>query len=320
MTRRSWVLVALVLAAASCSGKSKPKGRVVVAVTVDWEGAFFSPEGLDALDELRKQIGNAPITHFVSAAYFTKREPDPRAATVLAEAIHKGDELAIHLHAWKSLAEAAKVEPKLSPSFLTGTDKLLDFDDGDKGFDVDLDVYSEQELRALVHTSQQLLAQTKLPVSKSFRAGGYLGTPKVMQALRDEGFTVDSSATDYRQPDAQKFVNLPKRIREVWPKIDSTTQPFVVDPAKGPLLEMPIAATGDYVDVAALAGVLDAAYARLQTDPDRDQFVVLGFNQETAAGFAPLLGQALAKLGPHKDALTFTTIENAAELARSTAK
>jgi hypothetical protein len=312
-----------ILALAACARpRTHGKGRIVVAVTVDWEGVTFTPDGLDAIDELRRTLGDAPVTHFASAAYFTKDHPDPKAVTNLAESVHPGDELAVHLHVWRSLARASGLEAKLSPSFVTGTDKLFAFDDGDVGFDTDLDVYSVSELRALIRTSRRLLEQTHLPVSRTFRAGGYLGTPKVMQALREEGYLVDSSATDYRQIDAKKDAFLPRRIREVWPKLEATTQPFFVDP-QGPqgrqLLEMPIAATADDVTVTDLAGLFDAADAALQKAPDRDVFVVLGCNQETAQDFAPRLGEALTKLHGRKelaDRLLFTTVAKAAELAR----
>ena len=125
--------------------------------------------------------------------------------------------------------QASDIEAKLSPSFLTGTDQLLNFDDGDVGFDIDLDAYSVPELRAMLRTSRRLLEQTRLPVSKTFRAGGYLGTPKVLQAIHDEGFTVDSSATDHRQLDELKVEVLPKRIKAIWPGVDTGSQPWLVD-------------------------------------------------------------------------------------------
>jgi hypothetical protein len=319
------VVAAAVAGLGACSAKPDAKGRLVVAVTVDWEGAELSPDGLDAIDELRKQLGAAPITHFVSAAYFTKDHADPHAATSLAESIHPGDELAIHLHAWRSLARASGVEPKLSPSFVTGTDKLFDFEDGDVGFDTDLDVYSVTELRALIRTSARLLAQTHVAVSKTFRAGGYLGTPKVLQAVREEGYLVDSSATDYRQIDEGKDTVMLKRVQEVWPKTETTTQPYFVDgtaPARQ-LLEMPIAATADYVTAADVVITFEAAEARLQKAPTKDVFIVVGCNQETANDFAPRLGEAIAKLRathPLADHLWFTTVEKAAALARPSAR
>jgi len=313
-------LVVFVVGGCSSSPSPAPvKGRVVVALTIDWEGAYLSPEGLDALDELRQKFGQAPLTHFVSAAYFTKTTPDPTTVASITQAVRKGDELAVHLHAWRSLAKASEVEPKLSPSFLTGTNKLLEFEDGDVGFDTDLDAYSVPELRTLLRTSRRLLEQTHLPISKTFRAGGYLGTPKVLQAIREEGFTVDSSATDYRQLDEQINEVLPNRIKAIWPNVDTLTQPFQVPGTQ--LVEMPIAAFADYATAAEIVAIFEAAHVRLRKDPGRDVFVVLGFHLETAADFAGRLDEAMQQLRARRelvDGLLFATIETAAERARTT--
>jgi hypothetical protein len=313
----------LAVVVGGCSSSSPPptKGRIVVALTIDWEGAYLSPEGLDALDAVRKSFGTAPITHFISAAYFTKASPDPTTVGSIAEAVRKDDELAVHLHAWKSLAKASEIEPRLSPSFLTGTNKLLEFDDGDVGFDTDLDAYSVPDLRALLRTSRRLLEQTRIRISKTFRAGGYLGTPKVLQAIREEGFTVDSSATDYRQLDEQINEVLPNRIKAIWPGVDTASQPWLVQGPGTQLLEMPIAAFADYATPDEIVAIFTAAHARLQKEPGRDVFVVLGFHLETAADFAGRLDEAMQKVRMRKeitDDLLFTTVESAAERARRT--
>lgn len=318
---RTWVLL-LAIAAGGCSraATTPSRGQIIVALTIDWEGAYFLPEGLDALDETRRRLGEAtPLTHFVSAAYFTKDAPDPKAASILTDEIKKGDELAVHLHGWRSLAKAAGIEPKLSPSFLTGTEKLLEFEDGDVGFDLDLDAYSVPDLRALVRTTRRLLEQTHLPISKSFRAGGYLGTPKVLQALREEGFTIDSSATDYRQLDERKDDVLPRRIRAIWPGIDTTAQPWLVGAAAGGLLEMPVAAFADYATAAEIVAIFDAAHKRLQQAPERDVFVVIGFHMETAQEFSGRLIEAIDKVRGRPELageLVFTRLADAAERAR----
>ena len=324
MPARIWAYLAvIVVAGCSRSSSSDPpiKGQIVVALTIDWEGAYFSPEGLDALDEFRRALASAPLTHFVSAGYFTKDAPDPRTVATLTEAVRKGDEIAVHLHAWRSLAKASGLEPKLSPSFLTGTDKVLEFEDGDVGFDIDLDAYSVPELRSLLRTSRRLLEGTHLPISKTFRAGGYLGTPKVLQAIHEEGFAVDSSATDYRQLDERKDEVLPTRIKAIWPSVDTTTQPWFVPAPGGSLLEMPIAAFADYATTDEIIAVFDAAHARLAKTPGRDVFVVVGFHQETAQDFAVRLVEAMKKVRGRRelaDGLVFTTVEGAAARARTT--
>lgn len=338
MPIRIWASLAALVAVGCSPSKpvlAPPKGQIVVALTIDWEGAYLSPDGLDALDEFRRALGPAPgaptaapvppvppvpMTHFISAAYFTKDPPDPKAAATIIQAVQNGDELAVHLHAWRSLAKASGIEPKLSPSFLTGTDKLLEFEDGDIGFDTDLDAYTVPELRALLRTSRRLLEQTKIRISKTFRAGGYLGTPKVLQAIREEGFIADCSATDYRQLDERKDEVLPKRIKEIWPSVDTTSQPWFVDARGGPLLEMPIAAFADYATADEMVAVFEAAHARLRKEPGRDVFVVLGFHQETAHDFSGRLGEAIQKVRGRPelaDGLVFTTVESAAERARS---
>jgi len=318
---RIWAYLVAIAVGGACSKASAPaKGRVIVSLTIDWEGAYLSPDGLDALDEVRRRVGPAPVTHFVSAAYFTKDRPDPAAAATIAKEVLPGDEVGLHLHAWRSLAKASGLEPKLAPSFLTGTDKLLDFDDGDVGFDLDLDAYSVPELRAMVRTSKRLLEQAHLPVGRTFRAGGYLGTPKVLQAIREEGFTVDSSATDYRQLDERKDEVLPKRIKAIWPGIDTTAQPWLFDARSGRLLEMPVAAFTDYATTAEIVAVLEAAHGRLQQTPGRDVFVVLGFHLETAEDFSGRLSDALEKVRARPELageLVFVTVGDAAERARS---
>ena len=323
MSATVWATLAATLLAGCSSASSTTaaaKGRIVVALTIDWEGAYLSPDGLDTLDELRRFLGPVPLTHFVSAGYFTKDHPDAAVTSVLTESVHKGDELAVHLHAWKSLARASGIEPKLAPSFLTGTDKLLEFEDGDVGFDTDLDAYGVPDLRAMVRTSRRLLEQTRLPLSKTFRAGGYLGTPKVLQAIREEGFTVDCSATDYRQLDERKDEVLPKRIQAIWPNVETTSQPWFASAPGGPVLEIPIAAFADYATAAEIVAVFEAAHARLYKDPGRDVFVVLGFHQETAHEFAGRIHEAMEKVRGNKelaDGLVFTTVESAAQRARS---
>jgi hypothetical protein len=309
MTNRLAACAALAFAAC---GEPPAAGRVVVAITVDWEGAYFSSEGLDALADIRTAAGDAPITHFLSAGYFTKRDADAPAA-YLREAIRKDDELAIHLHLWQSLARAAGVEPKVSPSFLSGTDKLTEFPDGDMGFETDVDVYEASELRAMLRTSRRMLEQTGHRVSTSFRAAGYLGTPRLLQAIRDESFTVDSSAVDHRpivDPGGTVFA---ARVAEVWPGVTPSTRPFAIELRGGSLLELPIAAVVDYVAADEVVAVIDAARATLEDDPDRgDVVVVLALHHETGAEFGPRLREALERLRARGAQLAFETVERAA--------
>ncbi len=171
----------------------------------------------------------------------------------------------------------------------------------------------------MIRTGRQLLVDLKVPGVEELSRGRLSGTPKVLQAIREEGFTVDSSATDSHQVVAQKDAFLAQRIHEVWPAIDIGAQPYFVDRGKQ-LIEMPIAVTADYVSAPQIVGVFEAAHARLQKDPSHDVFVVLGCNQETAQDFAGLLGTAIASVRARPELaneLVFTTVEKAADRARA---
>lgn len=293
-------------------------------MTIDWEGAYFSGPALDALDSLRGKLGaDVPLTHFVCSGYFSKEEPDPAAFENIRTSVRPGDELALHLHLWKSLAVAASIEPKLSPSFLTGTDELIEFPDGDVGFDTDLDVYGVADLRALVRTSKKLLGPTEITVSTSFRAGGYLATPKVLQAIRDEGFTTDSSAAAADQFSGPKDKILRQRIKEVWPTARPDTQPYVISTPSGPIVEMPISAVADYVSAGDITDVIASAHERLAKDRTKNVFVVLAFHQETADEFGARILEAIQRIRAKPQIaadLAFTTIEKAAEIVRGPPK
>ena len=308
-------------------------GHILVSVTVDWEGAYLSEDGLDMLDALRRRLPEVPFTHFVSAGYFTTRsvatktEPtsEPPAgeslqpATELKAQVKPGDELAIHVHAWGSLVRAAKVPVHFAPSFLSGKAKLLEFDGGDVGFDSDLDNYSVQELRAIIATSRRLLTAAGLVPSTSFRAGGYLGTPKVLEAARAEGLDVDASAIDHKQLEGTENAVHQARLKAVWPSVDSSTQPYAIKTPSGDILEVPIAAFMENASVAEILDLLQRANARLAKAPDADVFVVLGFHQETAQEFGPMLLDAVEKMRADptlKTKVRFVTVQSAAKAFR----
>jgi len=102
--------------------------------------------------------------------------------------------------------------------------------------------------------------------------------------------------------------------------VETTSQPWFASAPGGPVLEIPIAAFADYATAAEIVAVFEAAHARLHKDPGRDVFVVLGFHQETAHEFAGRIHEAMEKVRGNKelaDGLVFTTVESAAQRARS---
>jgi hypothetical protein len=306
---RSTIFCALAVMGCS-SAPPAERHHIVVALTVDWEGAYVSRDGLDELASLRGRLDGAPMTHFVSAAYLTKKTPDPALAPELVAAAARGDEIAMHLHVWSSIARAAGITPKPRPSFLSGTDKIVEFEDGDDGFDTDLDAYDVPALRAMLKVSRLKLEELGIDVSSSFRAGGYIVSANVRKALHMEGYTVDSSAIDANELAMADY--LPQRVRAVWPAVIPTAQPFVVEG----LVELPIAAVADYTTSARIAAVFDAAAERLKADPSHHVFVTIALHQETAAEYAKRVGDAIdaARVRIGHDAFIFVTVEKAAYL------
>jgi hypothetical protein len=174
-----------------------------------------------------------------------------------------------------------------------------------------------------VRASKKLLEPTDITVSGSFRAGGYLATPKVLQAIRDEGFTTDSSAAAADQFTAPNDKILRQRIKEIWPAAKPSTQPYVIQTPSGPIVEMPIGAVADYVTAGDIADVITSAHEQLEKDRTHNVFVVLAFHQETADEFGTRIFDAIQRIRAKPAIaadLTFTTIEKAAEIVRGPPK
>ena len=291
---------------------------MVVSVSIDWEGAYFDADAVVALAEVRRQNPDVPITHFVCPAYYTK--PGANAAEVTAflrENMAKGDEIGIHLHVWNSLVQAARVPVRSGRSFLTVDGRLMEFE-GDAGFDLEPAIYTTSELRAIIATSRRLLETGGFQVAPVFRAGGWLANPSVLEAARAEGMTVDSSAIDAswlgEGASSEGFEVLAARVRTLWPKVDRTTQPFVIDTPAGEVIEIPDSGgMADHVASEEMEDHVEWAARSAQ----RPIFVHLGFHAETAHRYADLLSRALANLRRRKVPMEFVTVSRAAELARA---
>lgn len=292
------------------AGSDLQRGRIVTAITVDWEGAYGTRDGQAALVELQAKLGGAPLTHFVSAAYFVRAAPDPDVAQFLAAQASSGSELAMHLHVWSSVVQAAGIDPRRGPSFMTGTDKLFALESGEEGFDVDLDTYSSSEIVRMLRVSRAKLEEQGLSISHSFRAGGYLASPAVRHALRADGYEVDSSAVDPRRVAGSN--HLASRLREVWHGVDVSV-PQRLDG----LIEIPIAAIADSTTPERMDEIIDAAATQLQSDPSRNVYVTIALHQETATDHVSVVANALSRARKRfgAAAFLFTTTEKLAYLA-----
>lgn len=274
----------------------EPTGRVRLAVSVDWEGRELGPSNLAAMRAWREAVPGVPLTHFLNAAYYTKPGADAAAVTsLIASALLPGDELGLHVHGWRSLFAAAGVTYRDRPTFWRGMAEGAQPGLTDSGHEVEIGAYEVDELRAVLRRSRALLGEGGFTIGPAFRAGGWMATPRVLEAIRGEGFTIDSSATDGRWHDELTGYALRARIPEVWPGVSEETQPYRIATAAGVVLEMPdTGALADYVTVDEMVAHVRRAAARLR--PGQDLFVHVGFHQETAARYAARVSQALREL------------------------
>ena len=295
--------------------------RVRVAVSVDWEGRDLSNVNLLAFTAMRDAHPKIPLTHFLNAAYYTKEDAEAEKVTRFTRKVLKeGDELGLHIHPWRSLVEAAGVEYRETPT-VWGPQFKVRARGGDAGHEVVLEAYEVKELRAIIRTARKILGEHGFELSPSFRAGAWLAGPKVREAIRREGFTVDSSSTDTVWHDELAKYALPGLIREIWPKVTKTSQPFFMETPGGKLLEMPdTCALADYVTAEEMADHVAAAVARLEKS-DKDLYVHIGFHQETAARYASRIIQAIRMIQEaHGGRVVFETLDASARHARAAMK
>lgn len=264
----------------------QPTGRLRVTVGVDWEGAYLDPDGLAELAAFQKALPQVPITHWVCPAYLTKPQATHDLQGALEDAVRKHDEVALHLHGWSSLAAAAGVEHKDGPSFFEAGGELIQFEDGDDGFELELAAYDRDEFRKILRSSRKLLESTGVTVLPIFRGGAGIIEGHILEILVAEGFVADASLipaqfwrTEHEAPE-----QMVKRVLDVWGPRDDFVAPHWIETPAGKILELPSApGFGDYSSVEDFLAYADAAVERLKLRPQEDVYLHFGFHQETAA-------------------------------------
>lgn len=298
-------------------------GAVRLAISVDWEGRELDAKNLAAIERFRTRFPEVPLTHFLNAAYFTKGGAesggDAAIAARIKRALRPQDELGLHLHGWRSLIEAAGVEFQQAPSFW-GAGKPLKPVGGDEGHEVEIAAYSAVELeRILTFSKETLRKRGGFEIGGSFRAGGWVAPPHVLEGVAAAGFGVDTSAVPPSWHEELSGLALRGRIQQLWGQVRPTTQPYRVQTPKGVVIEMPdTGALADYVTAREMTTHVREALARQRLRPDGEIYVHLGFHLETAARYLPRLAQALTRLRTDADPrLALETLEQSAARAKA---
>ncbi len=271
------------------------QAAIKIVVSVDWEGRDLAPENIQAMQTFRKDYPQIPLQHFLNAAYFTKPQVDAvQVAATMRSVLRPGDEEALHIHPWRSLAKAAGVNFRTEPAFRGYLD--LSKCDPDCGHDVNLASYSEDELRKWIRTSISILTQQGFARPKSFRAGAWMAEARTFRALAAEGIVLDSSGT-YAEFLKERWGHslLYPVVGKIWASITPTSQPYTLEPLPGKtLVELPDnGCLADYTPAESILDTFQKNVALWKQDPSRDVYVAIGFHQETAQKYIERIRQGI---------------------------
>ncbi len=272
------------------------QGKVLIVVSVDWEGEDLQESNLKSIQDFRRDFADIPLQNFLNAAYYTKPRADAAQVTKAIKSILRPkDEQALHIHAWRSLVESSGVRFRTFPSMVMGEVNLAGCS-FDCGHEVVLTAYTNQELRKIIARSVEILQREGFDRPKSFRAGGWQANDNMLEALVAEGFSLDSSATpaEFLKPQWEQY-NLYGFVRKLWSKTNSISQPYIYQTSKGQkILELPNnGCLSDYMTGDDMLKVFQENASILKKNPGKDVYVSIGFHQETATEYLPRLREAI---------------------------
>jgi hypothetical protein len=279
--------------------------KLIVVVSVDWEGRSLLPENLQCMAAFRRKHPDVPMQHFLNAAYYTRHGIDASQTTrAIREVLLPEDDHGLHIHAWQSLLAAAGVETNDLSGFLRDDGRVAraaddwGFFPAEAGYDTAIEDLRVDALESVVATSARILVEQGFRHPIAFRAGAWMSGRNVQEALARNGFVIDCSAVDVG-PVVRRFGNIPlcDRLRELWPAVDDTSQPFRVDTQCGPLWQVPNNANlVDYLTAEEVVAIFARNAERWEQMPTRNWFVSTGFHQETARVFLSRLDEAIVEM------------------------
>ncbi|MCP3955427.1 MAG: choice-of-anchor D domain-containing protein [Desulfobacterales bacterium] len=259
--------------------------KVIVLISVDWDGHDLLASNLKPMKDLRlggTSFENVPITHFISAGYFTKlrrkRSDWDGYGTKIRDVIKPIDECGLHVHSYHSLLKCAGVDPK-GPDDWAKTPAAYSNKWGDVGHGNPFSQYDEVDVQCVLEYSKWLLENRGgLTLSKSYRSGGWVMSDDLRAALYKAGFRIDSSAVPHALVTGKGLAD--GVLQAQWSAITTKSTPYLLSSAGGgQLKEVPNnCALADYRTASDINSAMDAAIAYTGNGP---QLVHFGFHQET---------------------------------------
>lgn len=193
-----------------------------VVVSTDWDNTRGENNIFEYIDQLHHNFVDLKITHFFAPYHYT----DPELSYARKKFVHnfmvrmneeEGDEIGLHIHGWCHFVDTTPVTCKTKESFSTN--------DG-TGYSTILEAYSQTEMEDILRASTRMFKRKGLPHPRSFRAGGWTAGPKVLQALANTGFNVDTSAVPAYRLSSWKGWPLYDWNMAHWDGITETSQPY----------------------------------------------------------------------------------------------
>ncbi len=265
---------------------TNPARTMTVYVTVDWEGWSLEDDNLDEIRAFRQRYPHIPMMQLLNPVYLLRGGVDVESdRQKIQSTFAPSDTYGLHIHAWKSLVEYCQIDYKSTPSFAQQNEAC---EQGECGYTVSLEyAYSQQALTQLLRCSTDLLQAQGFARPLYFRAGGWQLGKKLIHALDENGFILDSSRTDGRLLTTKWAENsgLVQMVKALHPDSTPLDQPFHLTPR---VLEYPN--NGSLADYTSAQQLLDIFEHLIANDKS---VLVLGFHQETATSFLANLIEAI---------------------------
>lgn len=309
--------------------------KAYLTISVDYEGRNLLPENLEVFQQLRRDYLQVPLVHFLNPTYFLLGESIPETKAKLQSLQQEGDEIGMHIHGHRALIEAAGVEFNEGYySYYGFTHRAVNAPYHQEGLEAILDIsYTPAEILAIFMKGRQILEEAGFPVGISFRSGGWMAGADTLSALVQSGFRIDSSAVpvywlqkaaaDETKPQDYRFICdlLLRAVGNLWNHdngaITPETQPFVISTEHGDILEMPdTGCLADYVSTEDMLTHINEACLRATTS-DKDQYVHIGFHQESAAEYLGKIHGVLEAIHDHPDISIVTLREAGRRIAKT---
>jgi hypothetical protein len=300
---QTWMFAVLVTTLAGSTALSTPGnrdydhqgGNVRIAVGLVWEGETISDASLMAIKNFRVESSDIRLIHFVAPALLARSaDESTKMAEILRSVVLPADTFGVQLAPWKSVVEKSGAIFRSAPTFWGAS---LDSSDCrvDCGREVPLYVYSDEEVRAIIHQSRKIFAEKGFATAPVAHVQGWLAAPSIQNAMRAEGITHSFSAVPVAEVERvlQPWPLL-KWIHGLWAGLTPNAQPFDVVTPSGMLTEMTMSgAVMDYASIDDIKTRFKKLLTKVSESKNREFTFYVGTHSASAPQHIPRLSASL---------------------------